>query len=126
MTETLKRMIAAGRESKYNLSDPRTPIDYLEPELDARSANRRYIDVLEAFGERVEEALNTGDLRSVSIEFWGVAIALGLPCCVGMNVTKLSLQLGVGSEAIEQAARSFVETNGLKPSHYIDSNGTNE
>jgi len=101
--------------------DPRTPADYLEPQLDERSARLRYIDLLENVGASIKDGLDGGDLQSVRIAFWSCALALGLGCCRGINVTQLSAEHGVQTETILEAARTFAEANGLRPSSYLQS-----
>src|SRR5262249_23046261 len=103
------------------VSDPRTALDDLEPHLDERSARLRYIDLLENVGAAIKDGLDGGDLRSVYTAFWSCAIALGLGCCRGINVTELSAEHGVQTETILEAARTFTEANGLRPSSYLQS-----
>ncbi len=101
--------------------DQRTPIDYIEPELDVRSASLRYIRVLEAFATRVGDALRTGDIRSANTAFWGSAYGLGLSICSGVSMTERASHVGVTRATISKTAQSFVTDNGLSPSFYMKS-----
>ncbi len=101
--------------------DQRTPIDYIEPELDVRSASLRYIRVLEAFAARVGDALRTGDIRAANTAFWGSAYGLGLSICDGVTMTKRASFVGVTKATISKIAQDFTENNGLPPSFYMKS-----
>lgn len=101
--------------------DQRTPIDYIEPELDVRNASLRYIRVLEAFATRVGDALSTGDIRSANSAFWGSAYGLGLSICGEVSMTKRASFVGVTRATISKVAQSFVTDNGLPPSFYMKS-----
>ncbi len=101
--------------------DQRTPVDYIEPELDVRNASLRYIRVLEAFATRVGDALRTGDIRSANTAFWGSAYGLGLSICSGISMTERASHVGVTRATISKTAQSFVTDNGLPPSFYMKS-----
>ncbi len=101
--------------------DQRTPIDYIEPELDIRSASLSYIRVLEAFATRVGDALRTGDIRSANTAFWGSAYGLGLSICDGVKMTVRASHIGVTRATISKTAQSFCTDNGLPPSFYMKS-----
>ncbi len=101
--------------------DQRTPVDYIEPELDLRSASLRYVRVLEAFAKRIGDALCTGDIRSTNTAFWGSAYGLGLSICDGQSMTERASHVGVTRATISKTAQSFVTDNGLPPSFYMKS-----
>lgn len=101
--------------------DQRTAVDYIEPEIDVRSASLRYIRVLEAFATRVGDALRTGDIRSANTAFWGSAYGLGLSICGGTSMTERAIHVGVTRATISKTAQSFVTDNGLQPSFYMKS-----
>lgn len=101
--------------------DQRTPIDYIEPEVDVRNAGLRYIRVLEAFATRIGDALSTGDIRTANTAFWGGAYGLGLSICGDLSMTKRASFVGVTRATISKAAQAFVTDNGLSPSFYMKS-----
>lgn len=101
--------------------DRKTPIDYIEPELDVRNASLRYIRVLEAFAARVGDALSTGDIRAANTAFWGSAYGLGLSCCGEVSMSRRASFVGVTRATISKVAQSFVTDNGLPPSFYMKS-----
>ena len=104
--------------------DPRTPIDYIEPELDVRNASLRYIRVLEAFANRVGDALKTGDIRTANTAFWGSAYGLGLSVCGEVSMTSRAAHVGVKRATISKVAQSFITDNGLPPSFYMKSSAS--
>ena len=99
--------------------DTRTPIDYIEPVLDARDAGLRYVQILNAFGNRIESGIREGNVRSVGVAFWSAAYGLGLKCCEGVSMTDRAAELGVRRATISKGAKKFVESNGLTPSFYM-------
>lgn len=101
--------------------DQRTPIDFIEPELDVRNASLRYIRVLEAFATRIGDALSTGDIRAANTAFWGSAYGLGLSVCGEISMTSRAQYVGVTRATISKVAQSFVTDNGLPPSFYMKS-----
>lgn len=106
--------------------DQRTPVDYIEPELDIRNASLTYIRVLEAFATRVGDALRTGDIRSANTAFWGSAYGLGLSICGGVSMTARASFVGVTRATISKAAQSFANDNGLPPSFYMKSSASHK
>ncbi len=104
-----------------SVPDPRSVIDHLEPELDVRAVSLQYIRVLEAFAAQIGDGLTTGDIRTANTAFWGSAYGLGLSICSGVSISEQSAKSGVSVSAVSEAARTFVEVNGLKPPrHMID------
>ncbi len=101
--------------------DQRTPIDYIEPELDMRHASLGYIRVLDAFAMHMGEALKTGNSGTVNTAFWGAVYGLGLSVCGGVTMTKCASHLGVTRATISKTAQSFVTKAGLPPSFYMKS-----
>lgn len=104
--------------------DPRTPVDYIEPQVDVWSAQERYIGVLQSFANRIKEGLSSGDMRSAQTSFWGAAYGLGLKCCANITMTQRASMIGVKRATISKAAQSFITDNSLPPSFHMKSSAS--
>jgi hypothetical protein len=81
---------------------------------------RRFAFLMDRFAIFVTEAENP------RLAAWQASLAVGLPCCEGMNYETIAkkcgvglLSLGKGRAAVSKGAKYFCEANSLKPSPYM-------
>ena len=72
---------------------------------------------MNAFARRMEYGLRDGN---VAVAFWGTTYGLGLSCCKGMSMTEKASDWDSPTTTISKAARSFIRTNALPPSWYME------
>ena len=113
-----------------DLVEHRTCIDELEPIPDAhsdlRDAALRSVQILTAFANVIERSLARPGVtvQDVAVQFWGAAMALGLPCCDGLSYTDRSALLRCERATLSKCSTAFVTANDLAPSWFMKNAST--
>jgi hypothetical protein len=97
------------------------PMNELEPLLRTdpeREVKVRFLGVLGNALSELQAPLEAGDARLALQRFYGVAMAVGLPCVADVTMTEAARRCNCSRAIISHICGQFCELNGLPNSHH--------